>query len=341
MVKNIKITRFLFLVISLFMLFACGDKYKLKLVSSKKIKIDKSLKLKVEEKNNKPIDSIHYFLDGIKINNDVDISTQKLGKHAVKAVVYFQEQHKALTNTIYFLASNPPKIYTYKIINEFPHDSGAFTQGLEYHKGFLYESTGQHGTSTLRKVALKTGKIIKKIDIDKKYFGEGMTIFKDKIIWLTWQKKMGFIYNLNDFSFVKNFNYANSKEGWGLTHNKKSLIKSDGTERLWFLDPETLKETHFIEAYTNTRKAEEINELEFINGKIYANVWQKNTILIINSINGTIEGIIDLKGLDKKVTKSGEDAVLNGIAYDVKTDRLFVTGKNWDKLFEIKIYIKP
>jgi len=341
MIKYIKITRFLFLALSLLMLFACGDKFRFRLISPKKIKIDKSLQLKVEEKNNKSIDSVHYFLDGIKIKNDVAISTQKLGKHAVKAVVYFQEKQKALTNTIYFLAAKQPKIYTYKIINEFPHDSGAFTQGLEYHEGFLYESTGQHGTSTLRKVVLKTGKVVKKIDIDKKYFGEGMTIVNDKIIWLTWQKNIGFVYNLSDFSFIKNFNYTNSKEGWGLTHNEVSLIKSDGTERLWFLDSETLKETHFKEAYTNTRKAEEINELEFIKGKIYANVWQKNTILIINPVNGTIEGIIDLKGLDKKVTNSGEDAVLNGIAYDAKTDRLFVTGKNWDKLFEIKIYVKP
>jgi len=341
MTKYIKIVRFLFLTISLFLLFACGDKYRFKLISPKKIKTDKSLQLKVEEKNNKPFDSIHYFLDGIKIKKTIAISTQKLGKHAVKAIVYFQEKQKTLRNTIYFLASKQPKIYTYKIINEYPHDAGAFTQGLEFHKGFLYESTGQHGTSTLRKVVLKTGKVVKKIALDKKYFGEGMTIFKDKIVWLTWQKNIGFVYNLNDFTLVKTFNYENSKEGWGLTHNEESLIKSDGTERLWFLDPETLKETHFIEAYTNTRKAEEINELEFIKGKIYANVWQKNTILIINPINGTIEGIIDLKGLDKKVTKGSEDAVLNGIAYDAKTDRLFVTGKNWDKLFEIKIFVKP
>jgi glutamine cyclotransferase len=323
------------------MLFACGDKYKFKLISPKKIRIDKSLQLKVEEKNNRPFDSIHYFLDGIKINNAVVISTHKLGKHAVKAVVYFQEKQKSLTNTIYFLASKQPKIYTYKIINKYPHDAGAFTQGLEYHNGFIYETTGQHGTSSLRKVVLKTGKVVQKIDLDKKYFGEGLTIFNDKAYFLTWQKNIGFVYNLNDFTLVKTFNYENSKEGWGLTHNKGSLIKSDGTERLWFLDPETLKETHFIEAYTNTRKAEEINELEFIKGKIYANVWQKNTILIINPINGTIEGIIDLKGLDKKVTKGDEDAVLNGIAYDAKTDRLFVTGKNWDKLFEIKIFVKP
>ena len=336
-----KFKHYLILFIGITTIYSCGDKYRLKLNSPKKITINKLLSLNVVEKNKQPIDSVVYFLDGIRIKNNFNITTQRLGKHAVKALVYFAEKQKSLTNTIYFLASKQPVIYTYKIINEYPHDTDAFTQGLEYHNGFLYESTGQHGTSTLRKVALKTGKILKKIALDKQYFGEGMTLFNDKIVWLTWQKGIGFVYNLSDFSFVKNFNYGNSKEGWGLTHNDKSLIKSDGTERIWFLDPQTFKETHFIEAYTNTRKAEEINELEYINGKIYANVWQKNTILIINPINGAIEGIIDLKGLDKKVTISSEDAVLNGIAYDAKTNRLFVTGKNWDKLFEIKISVKP
>ena len=333
---------FLILLSALFVMISCGDKYRFQLNSPKKISIDKKLTLSVSEKNNKPFDSVAYFLDGIKISGTegVDISNQKLGKHGIKAIVYYAENQKQLTNTIYFLADVTPVLYTYKIINTYPHDANAFTQGLEYHDGYLYESTGQKGKSSLRKVDLISGEVIRKIDIDKKYFGEGMTIFGDKIMMLTWQKNLGFVYNLNDFSFVKNFNYSQSKEGWGLTHNTETLIKSDGTDRIWFLNPETFKETHFIEAYTNTRKVEKINELEFVNGKIYANVWQKNTILIINTVNGTIEGIIDLKGLDKEITKGSEDAVLNGIAYDAKTDRLFVTGKDWDKLFEIKIFKK-
>ena len=223
-------------------------------------------------------------------------------------------------------------------MNNYPHDASAFTQGLEFYKGFIYESTGQKGESSLRKVVLKTGEIVLKKELDDEYFAEGLTIFDDKLYLLTWQKKLGFVYNLNDFTLIKSFPYGRSKEGWGLTHSADALIKSDGTERLWFLDPITLKETHFIEAYTNTRKAERLNEIEYIKGKIYANVWQKNTILIINPDNGTIEGIIDLKGLDKNITKGSEDAVLNGIAYDEKTDRLFVTGKDWNKLFEIKIF---
>jgi glutaminyl-peptide cyclotransferase len=338
-----KFNRYFILFLSFITLYSCNDKYRFKFNSPKTIAINQQLDLGVVEKNDKPIDSIWYYLDGIKIKNEngLNIEAERLGKHAVKAIVYYQGKNKQLNNTIYFLASKQPTIYTYKIVNEYPHDAKAFTQGLEFHEGFIYESTGQHGKSGLRKVVLKTGKVIKKKAIEKQYFGEGMTIFNEEIYMLTWQKKMGFIFNLDDFSFVKNFPYAQSKEGWGLTHNDTALIKSDGTERIWFLDPKTLKETHFIEAYTNTRKAEELNELEYIKGKIYANVWQKNTILIINPVNGTIEGIIDLNGLEKKITKGGEDAVLNGIAYDAKTDRLFVTGKNWDKLFEIKIYAKP
>ena len=334
-------TSFFVLLLSLSLLSSCGEKFKFKFNSPKKIEINKALELSVVEKSGKSIDSIKYYLDGISINvNSVNINDKRLGKHAVKAIVYFDGREKQLNNTIYFLAAIAPKIYTYKIINIYPHDASAFTQGLEYYNGFIYESTGQRGESSIRKVELKTGKILLKKDIDKKYFAEGLTIYNGKLHLLTWQSKKGFVYKLDDFSLIKEFPYSQSKEGWGFTHNSKVLIKSDGTERLWFLDPSTLKETHFIEAYTNTRKAERLNEIEFIKGKVYANVWQKNTILIIDPSNGTIEGVIDLRDLDKKVNKGSKDAVLNGIAYDEKTDRLFVTGKDWDKLFEIKIFEK-
>lgn len=336
--------RITFLIFSglLFLTFSCGDKYRLKLNTPPKITVNQPLNISVTEKNNQAIDSVHYFIDGIQIasSNSIDITAQNLGKHAIKAVVYFNNKSKQLINTIYFLASVAPTIYTYKVINTYPHDVDAFTQGLEFNNGFLYESTGQYGKSSLRKVDLNSGKVLQKIDLDKAYFGEGITIFKDKIFNLTWKKKIGFIYKLNDFSLIKDFSYEQSVEGWGLTHNDHELIKSDGTERIWFLNPDTQNETHFIEAYTNTRKAEALNELEYINGKIYANVWQKNTILIINPVNGTIEGIIDLDGLDKLVTKVDDGSVLNGIAFDKNTNRLFVTGKNWDKLFEIEIFKK-
>ena len=253
-------------VLVLLIFSSCGTKYKLKLHSPKTIQVGKLLQISVKEKNGNPIDSVQYFLNGkvVHDNNVIDISDYKLGKQAISATVFYKDKQKKLNNTIYFLAENPPVVYTYKIINEFPHDKNAFTQGFEYHEGFFYESTGQRGNSTLRKVEIETGKIIKKIDIDKKYFAEGMTIFNDKIYQLTWQGNIGFIYNLETFELEKSFNYNQSNEGWGLTHNNEKLIKTDGTERMWFLNTETLKEESFIETYTNKRKAEKLNELEYV-----------------------------------------------------------------------------
>ncbi|MCF6348111.1 MAG: glutaminyl-peptide cyclotransferase [Flavobacteriaceae bacterium] len=323
-------------------LVSCGNAYKLKLTSPKTVKVNQKLIVSVSDQNNNPIDSVRYYLDGKRLSSgtNIDISDKKLGKHAISATVFYGDKQKKLTNTIHFYGINPPEIYTYEVINEFPHDKNAFTQGLEYHNGFLYESTGQRGESSLRKVELKTGKVLQKIEIDKQYFGEGMTIFNDKIYMLTWQGKKGFVFNLETFEKIKEFNYNQSKEGWGLTHNGSKLIKTDGTERIWFLNPETQVEESFIEAYTDKRKVGSLNEIEYINGKIYANKWQQNSILIINPKTGAIEGIANLKGLQTKAGQKGDDNVLNGIAYDTKNDRLFVTGKDWDKVFEIKLFKK-
>ncbi len=328
------------LIVSL--LFSCGNKYKLELNTPKKISIDQPLNITVKEKNNNPIDSIQYFINGKVISNNesIDISDYKLGKQSVSATAFYQDEQRTLNNTIYFLAKNPPTIYNYEIINEYPHDKNAFTQGFEFYNGFFYESTGNYGKSSLRKVDIKSGEILQKIDIDKQYFAEGLTIFNNKIYQLTWKKNKGFVYDLETFKLEKTFNYYQSKEGWGLTHDNEKMIKSDGTERMWFLNSETLKEEGFIEAYTNKRKAELLNELEYVNGKIYANVWQKNAILIINPLTGAMEGVVDLKGLQSKAGQTGDDNVLNGIAYDKENDRLFVTGKKWSKVFEIKLVKK-
>jgi len=331
-----------FTISVIFFLTSCGNKYKLQLNSPKTIQVSKSLKVSVVEKNRNPIDSVQYFINGKEIlnNESIDIHNYRLGKHAISATVYYAGQNKKLNNTIYFLANKAPELYKFEIINEFPHDKNAFTQGFEFYNGFFYESTGQRGKSTLRKTEIETGKILQKIDIDKKYFAEGMTIFNNKIYLLTWQNKVGFVYNLETFELERTFDYKTSKEGWGLTHNNEQLIKTDGTERMWFLNPETLEEEKYIETYTNKRKAEKLNELEFINGKIYANLWQKNSILIVDPSSGAIEGIVNLKGLQSKAAQDGDDNVLNGIAYDKENDRLFVTGKNWSKVFEIKLLKK-
>lgn len=334
-------TKSFLLVCNLVLLFSCSNTYKLELKSPNTIQIDKKLTVEVVEKNQHKIDSVQYFLNGQELRDlPADISKMKLGKQALSATVYFEGEKKVLTNTVYFMAAKPPAIYQYEIVKEYPHDALAFTQGFEFHDGYIYESTGQYGQSSLRKVELETGKVLQKIDIDKQYFAEGLTIVNDKIYQLTWKKGLGFIYDLNTLKVIDTFAYNQSKEGWGLTHHKEQLIKSDGTERIWFLDSQDLTEKSFIEAYTDKRKAENLNELEYVNGKIYANIWQQNSILIIDPEKGAIEGIANLKGLQDAAGQTGDDNVLNGIAYDEQNDRLLVTGKKWNKVFEIKLVKK-
>lgn len=330
-------------IISVLSLSSCKSDYHFTLEMPKTVQSNGEFTAKLIT-NDIPIDSVLYALNGGKSStkNTFDISGKRLGKHVVSAIVFYNgNQNKKITNTVLHLANNKPTTYSsYEIVNEYPHDNTAFTQGLEYHNGFLYESTGLRGKSSLRKVVLETGKVVEKIDLDPSVFAEGMTIVDNKIIQLSWQKNEGYIYDLESFKFEKSFAYGKSFEGWGLTHSDTHIIKTDGTERMWFLNKDTFKEERYIETYTNKRKVDKLNELEFINGKIFANVWQKNYILIINPNDGAIDGILDLNGLQSKAGQTGEDNVLNGIAYDKQNDRLFVTGKNWNTLFEITYTIK-
>lgn len=314
-----------------------------------KIQINKELTISVSEKNDQPIDSVQFLLDDKKVKSNqnsatLNINDYKLGKHVITAIVFHENKTTKVSETIYFLADAAPKIYTYKIINTFPHDKDAYTQGLEFFNGFLYEGTGRKGSSSIRKVELKTGKILQQKDLDQQYFGEGITIFNNKLYQLTWQSGIGFVYDLNTFEQEKTFNYTKSREGWGLTHNGEKLIKTDGTEFIWFLNPETLVEESYIEVYTNERKVEKLNELEYVNGLIYANIWQQNTILIINPTTGKVEGVANLNGLKTTIEKEqaivDTDEVLNGIAFDKNSNRLFVTGKHWGKLYEIELIKK-
>ena len=330
----------------LFVTISCSDKYKFSIEKPKKVILNESITVKLIEKNAKSVDEIKFYVNGKEIvsqSNTVSINTANLGlgKHAIVALAFFDGKTKKENGFIEVFANSKPVIYTYKIINEYPHDAKAYTQGLEYYDGFLYETTGRKGQSTLRKVAIKTGEVLQQINLDKKYFGEGMTIVNKKIIWLTWKNRKGFVYDLETFKQEKEFAYTKSKEGWGLTHSETELIKSDGSNKIWFLDPETLKEKRAIQVYTNDRSVNYLNELELINGKIYANKYQKNTIAIIDAKTGIVEGLGDLRGLEKEMAKTqklvADDEVLNGIAYDAENNRLFVTGKHWSKLFEIEL----
>jgi len=230
-------------------------------------------------------------------------------------------------------ANSEPVNYSYRIVNVYPHDETAFTQGLLIDNGVLYESTGIRGESSLRRVELETGEILRFHALPNQYFGEGITIFDDKIIQLTWQSNKGFVYDKESFELLQEFSY--STEGWGITHNGSQLIMSDGTSTLHFLDSETFQKIGQVEVHDNGA-VERLNELEYIQGKVYANIWLEEKIAIINPQTGQVEGWINLSGL-QTMENQDPNNVLNGIAYDAASDRLFVTGKRWSQLFEIQL----
>ncbi|MGD2146204.1 MAG: glutaminyl-peptide cyclotransferase [Anaerolineae bacterium] len=228
-----------------------------------------------------------------------------------------------------------PEQYSYRVVNEYPHDPEAWTQGLVFDEGYLYEGTGLYGASSIRLVALETGEVLEMRPLPAEIFGEGITVYNgDKIAQLTWRNQIGFIYDKEDFELLDQFTYTS--EGWGLTYDGSQLIMSDGTSTLHFLDPETLGETDTIEvAYAGTPVVR-LNELEYIQGEIYANVWLTDWICVIDPATGYVTGWIDLQGL-LGPEDAGEADVLNGIAYDANGERLFVTGKLWPSLFEIEL----
>lgn len=225
--------------------------------------------------------------------------------------------------------------YSYKVVKVYPHDIGAFTQGLVYSDGFLYEGTGQNGQTTLRKVDLKTGTVLQLHELPDEYFGEGITIFGDKIIQLTWQSNTGFYYDKESFLPIEQFHY--STEGWGITHDGERLIMSDGTAVLHFLNPQTFQEIATMEVADDKGPVKGLNELEYINGEIFANVWPSDRIARISPSTGKVVGWIDLRGILGYYEQQHRVDVLNGIAYDSEKNRLFVTGKYWPKLFEIEL----
>ena len=232
-------------------------------------------------------------------------------------------------------ATGAVPVYTYKVFNTYPHDRDAFTQGLVYADGWLYEGTGLRGHSTLRRVALETGEVLQTRKLPDQFFGEGVTVYGNQVIQLTWQSSVGFVYDKGSFESLQEFDYPT--EGWGITHDGKHLIMSDGTSTLHFLDPDSFEETGRIEVSDDYGLVTRLNELEYVNGEIYANVWQTDRIARIAPETGRVTGWIDLKGLLSADDRSQPVDVLNGIAYDSEGDRLFVTGKLWPRLFEIEL----
>jgi glutamine cyclotransferase len=229
-------------------------------------------------------------------------------------------------------------VYTFEVKNSYPHDREAFTQGLVFHDGLLWESTGQYGSSSLRRVELKTGRVVKSVPVAREFFAEGMTVFGGKVYQLTWQEQRAFVYDAKTFRRIGEFTYVG--EGWGLTHDGESLVMSDGTSTLRLLDPATFAVRRTVQVADNGRPVSQLNELEYVRGEIYANVWQEDRVARIDPGTGRVTAWIDFAGLLSKSEARGDEDVLNGIAYDEAGDRLFVTGKLWPKLFEVRLIKK-
>lgn len=309
-------------------------------IGSSSYALGDTLDLSINNPKHLNITKVSYTIDNKVLSEHEILKTLTLGKKTVIADITYDGGKSSISKTFTLYNNKTPDIYGYEIVNTYPHDINSYTQGLEFYKGELYESTGQYKYSKLRKVNFKTGEILKNIDLNNRYFGEGLTILDDKIFQLTWQAQTGFIYDVTSFEKIGSFKYGNSKEGWGLCNDGNSLYKSDGTEKIWRLNPSDLSEQGHIEVYTEKGKIPSLNELEWIEGKIFANIYQRNGVVIVDPDTGGVEGVIDFKPLKQLVTQHSGLDVLNGIAYNPSRGTIFVTGKNWDKLFEVRIHKK-
>ncbi len=338
-------------VLLLFFLSCGGDKDPARLFGlqfekgKKEYRPKDTIRPLIRNKKDLPIDSLTLSLMGRELpsaNGSWILDVEKLGVQQLTATFRSEGQEISLSEDIKLLAPEPPKLYTYSIVNEYPHDMNSFTQGLEFHRDTLYESTGSGGgaKSYIRKIDFRTGEVYQQTDLEEEYFGEGITLLDDRLYQLTWQGKVGFVYDARTLNRIDKFQYGKSREGWGLCNDGTYLFKSDGTERIWLLDPKTLEEKDAIQIVTNKSIFNKANELEYVDGKIYANVWQKESMMIIDAGTGAIEGVVNLGGLREKVRQHPKLDVLNGIAYHPGRKTFFVTGKNWDTLFEITLQKK-
>ncbi len=311
-----------------------------------------SIKLEVVDSSNKKIDSIVYSINNLKVGSvkgnskfSFALKDQKLGYQNLKANIYFEGSTEVDSSRVELISDITPKVLTYTIVNTYPHDIKAYTEGLEFYRDTLYEGTGNgagndtgiKGISSMRKVDYKTGNILKKVEYPEKIFGEGISILNGKIYQLTWKNNECYVYDVNTFQKLKTLPYYKEMEGWGMTNDGKNLYYNDGSEKIHVVNPETLKQIDYLNVYSGGSKIPSINELEWVDGKIYSNIYQKNFVIVINPKSGAVEAMLDLSDLENKRTKLPDVDVLNGIAYNPKTKTFFVTGKNWNKMFEIKI----
>lgn len=260
----------------------------------------------------------------------------KTGRKSLKVTAWEGEKKPSSAARFVVIRSDiSPQRYSYKVVNSYPHDRDAFTQGLIYHRGLLYEGTGQETGSSLREVEFETGKVLRQHNLDASLFGEGITLYKDRIYQVTWENKVGFVYDRETFKVINKIYYPT--QGWGLTTIDNKIVMSDGTNALYFLEPEMFTVISRLEVYDDRNMIDSLNELEYINGEIWANIWMSDRIARIDPGSGKVKGYVDLTGLLSNTDKRPETDVLNGIAYDSERNRIFVTGKKWPKLFEIRI----
>jgi glutaminyl-peptide cyclotransferase len=296
-----------------------------------------------EDQNNLPDSVTVYFnskyvttLKSGKFEYQVTPSfTSSTGRKSLKVTAYKDGKPKnTVTRFTVIFSDIAPKKYGYKVMHTYPHDRNAFTQGLVYNNGEFFEGTGEAG-SCVREVELETGKVIRQHDLDASLFGEGIALYRDQIFEVTWKNKVGFVYNKSDFKLIHKIYYPT--EGWGLTTIDDKIVLSDGTNVLYFYEPEMFTVISKIEVYDNEKKRDSLNELEYVNGEIWANIWYNDHIARIDPSTGKVLGYINLKGILPASDREAETDALNGIAYDEKGKRIFVTGKRWPKLFEIKV----
>jgi glutaminyl-peptide cyclotransferase len=309
-------------------------------------KLNQPVRVTLAPENEKELpDSVIIFFNGNYVKTlksfpwEYDVSrvlTITTGRKSIKATSFKGgKTQNTVTRFIIIYSDIVPRKNSYKVINTYPHSRDAFTQGLIYDNGVLFEGTGQESGSTLREVELETGKVIRQHDLDETLFGEGITLYHDRIYQVTWRNKVGFVYNKSDFKLINKIYYPT--EGWGLTTINDKIVMSDGTNILYFYEPEMFTVISKIEVYDNEKKVDQLNELEYINGEIWANIWMTDHIARIDPVSGKVLAYIDLKNLLPKPDRDEDTDVLNGIAYDSKNNRIFVTGKKWPKLFGIKV----
>jgi glutamine cyclotransferase len=297
-----------------------------------------------EDKNNLP-DSVLIFYNGKAVATLTSrpweytippVFIVTTGRKSLKVVAYKRARSQnTITRFMIIYSDIVPKKYGYKVINTFPHDKDAFTQGLVYDNGGFFEGTGQKTGSSLREVQLETGGVIRQHNLDASLFGEGIALYHDRIFQVTWQNKVGFVYEKSTFKVINKIYYAT--EGWGLTTFDDIIVMSDGTNVLYYFEPEMFTVVSRIEVYDNRKKIDSLNELEYINGEIWANIWMTDLIARIDPVSGKVLGYIDLKGILPESERDSYTDVLNGIAYDQAGKRIFVTGKKWPRLYEISI----